>query len=68
VTLYTRHGGRALGEPALGSLEVGGSGDLIVLAVPRLSDVLRAGATAVRESWVAGVRVVDAQAGPTAVG
>jgi len=67
VALYTRHGGRALGEPDLGSLEVGGAADLIVLTVPGLSDALRAGASAVRETWVAGVRVGDAEAGSGAV-
>jgi len=62
VALYTRHGGQVLGEPALGSLEVGGAGDLIVLGVSRLSDALRAGASSVREAWVGGARVL-AEAG-----
>jgi len=57
LALYTQHGGQVLGEPALGSLEVGGRGDLILLNVARLPDALRAGASAVRETWVGGVRV-----------
>jgi len=60
VALYTRHGGKVLGEPALGSLEAGATADLLLLTVPRLSEALRAGANAVRETWVGGVRVFAA--------
>jgi len=67
VAMYTHHGGRALGEPSLGSLAVGAPGDLVVLAVPRLSDAFRGGANAVRETWVGGERVFDAETGEQAV-
>ena len=60
--LYTHHGGRALGEPTLGSLEVGASADLVILASRSLVDALRVGAPAVRETWVGGTRVFDASA------
>jgi len=55
--LYGSNAGKALGEPSLGSLEVGSKADLIVLDARNLGEAIRLGATAVRETWVDGVRV-----------
>jgi predicted amidohydrolase YtcJ len=59
VGMYTVHGGGALGEPALGSLEVGSRADLVIVEATGLGAALRAGAAAVRETWVDGRRVYD---------
>ncbi|MGD0587218.1 MAG: amidohydrolase [Thermoplasmata archaeon] len=60
VRLYGVNAGEALGEPTLGTLEVGNRADLIVVEARGLGDAIRAGATAVRETWVGGVRIYDA--------
>jgi predicted amidohydrolase YtcJ len=60
LRLYTANAGTVLGESALGSLEVGAKGDLVVLEVGRLAEAIRAGPGALRETWVDGVRVFDA--------
>jgi hypothetical protein len=67
VQLYTRNAGAVLGEPTLGSLQPGARADLVVLASKDLGDAFRSGARAVQETWVGGVRVFDAAAGPGAV-
>ncbi len=54
LQLYTRNGGRALGEPDLGHLEVGARADLVVLESSDLPGALARAATTVRETWVAG--------------
>jgi predicted amidohydrolase YtcJ len=60
VRLYGADAGATLGDPSLGSLEVGSRADLVVVTVPTLGEALRRGATTVRETWVDGVRVYDA--------
>jgi hypothetical protein len=54
VILYTANAGRALGEPDLGTLEVGARADLLWTRAADLSRALAAGTSAVRETWVAG--------------
>jgi hypothetical protein len=63
AALYTRHAASVLGEPALGSLEVGASADLVVVEARSLFEAIRAGATAVRETWVDGDRTFSADGG-----
>ncbi|HEY1199183.1 MAG TPA: amidohydrolase [Thermoplasmata archaeon] len=58
--LYGSNAGTALGEPSLGSLEMGSKADLIVLEAKSLGEAIRVGARAVRETWVEGVRVFPA--------
>jgi len=58
-TLYGSHGGAALGDATLGSLEVGSAADLVVLEARSLEMALRQGSGGVRETWVDGVRVYD---------
>lgn len=58
--LYGTHGGTVLGEPSLGSLEVGAAADLVLLDATTLSEAVQMGARGVRETWVEGVRVFDA--------
>jgi predicted amidohydrolase YtcJ len=60
VMLYTRNGGRVLGEPDLGELEPGAWADLVRTDALHLAGAFRAGAACVRETWVAG-RVVFAR-------
>jgi predicted amidohydrolase YtcJ len=55
--LYGVNAGSALGEPSLGSLEVGSKADLVVLETTSLREAIRAGASGVRETWVEGVCV-----------
>jgi predicted amidohydrolase YtcJ len=57
LALYTLNAGRALGEPELGTLEVGGRADLVVTRAADLPRALAAGAAAVAETWVGGRRV-----------
>jgi len=54
VRMYTENGGRAIGEPDLGHLEVGARADLLVLDASDLSQALSLGSAAVREVWVGG--------------
>ncbi|HYB77695.1 MAG TPA: amidohydrolase [Thermoplasmata archaeon] len=63
VRLYTVNAASALGEPSLGSLEEGSKADLVILDTTSLREGLRAGARAVRETWVDGRRVFDVSAG-----
>jgi len=56
IGLYTGNAGAALGEPTLGSLEVGSAADLLVLEAKGLADAVRRGSSALRETWVGGVR------------
>jgi len=57
VRLYGSHAGEVLGEPSLGSLEVGSPADLVVVDATSLSEAIHLGAMGVRETWVGGVRV-----------
>src|SRR5208282_2110286 len=59
--LYGSNAGAVLGEGSLGSLEVGSAADLVVVDARNLREAVRVGATALRETWVDGVRVFDAQ-------
>ena len=61
--LYGVNAGTALGEPSLGSLEVGSKADLIVLEATSLGEAVRVGAKAVRETWVEGLCVFRAGGG-----
>ncbi|MGD0249354.1 MAG: amidohydrolase [Thermoplasmata archaeon] len=54
VLLYTANAGRALGEPDLGSLEVGARADLVLTAATDLPRAVAAGAAVVQETWVDG--------------
>lgn len=58
--MYTVEGGVALGDPRLGSLEVGDRADLLLLRASRLEDALAAGSGAVAATWVDGVRAYRA--------
>jgi len=58
--LYGANAAEALGEPALGHLEVGSRADLVVVDASDLAGAIRLGAAAVRETWVGGVRVYAA--------
>jgi hypothetical protein len=60
MRLYGVNAGTALGEPSLGSLEVGSKADLIVLEATSLVEAVRLGAKAVRETWVEGACVFRA--------
>lgn len=55
VRMYTVNGGRALGEPDLGSLEPGGRADFLVLDRSELTGALQSGASSIREIWVDGI-------------
>jgi predicted amidohydrolase YtcJ len=57
LRFYTANGGRALGEPDLGNLEVGARADLVRTRAVDLSRALAAGARAVAETWVGGHRL-----------
>jgi predicted amidohydrolase YtcJ len=59
--LYGVNAGMALGEPSLGSLEVGSKADLVVLEATSLGEAVRVGAKAVRETCVEGVCVFRAR-------
>ncbi len=59
LELYTRNAGLALGEPDLGSLEPGAPADLVLVEAKDLAGAIRAGASGVRQTWVAGARVYD---------
>jgi len=61
IRLYTANGGAALGEPSLGLLEPGSPADLVLVGSPTLEVAIERGRAAVRETWVAGVRIA---AGP----
>lgn len=65
VRLYGPNAGEALGEPALGSLEADSPADLVVVDARSLGEAIRIGASAVRETWVEGVRVFAAGAPAT---
>lgn len=54
--LYTSNAGRGLGEPDLGTLEVGGRADLVVLDAPDLESAIVRGSGGVRATWRAGQR------------
>jgi len=58
--LYGLNAGAALGEPSLGSLEVGSKADLLLLEATSLREAFRVGAKAVRETWVEGACVFRA--------
>jgi hypothetical protein len=58
--LYGVNAGMALGEPSLGSLDVGSKADLVILEASSLSEAVRGGANAVRETWMEGVCVFRA--------
>jgi hypothetical protein len=58
--MYGANAGTALGEPSLGSLEVGSKADLTVLEARSLGEAIRVGAKAVQETWVEGVCVFRA--------
>jgi hypothetical protein len=57
LRLYGENAGRVLGEPFLGTLEVGSAADLLVLEARSLGEAIRQGASGVQETWTAGVRV-----------
>ncbi len=57
VSLYTRGGAQALGEPEIGELEPGRRADLVRLHAPSLEQAIEAGVATVRETWVDGARV-----------
>ncbi|MGA8303585.1 MAG: amidohydrolase [Thermoplasmata archaeon] len=61
VRLYTANAGAAFGEPALGRLEPNSPADFVRTDAPSLEAAIGAGSAAVRETWVAGIRVA---AGP----
>ncbi|MCI4347683.1 MAG: amidohydrolase [Thermoplasmata archaeon] len=60
--LYTRNGGRILGEPVLGCLTVGGPADFVVTSTPSLDAALVAERPPVVETWVGGIRRFPTQA------
>ena len=57
VLLYTRNGGRVLGEPDLGTLEAGARADLLVTDSVDLPRVIARGSTGIVETWTGGRRV-----------
>jgi len=57
VGLYTRNGGRALGEPEIGTLEEGAPGDLVILRATDRRSFVTEGAAGVLETWMGGRRV-----------
>ena len=57
LVLYTRNGGRVLGEPDLGTLEAGARADLLVVDSVDLSHAISRGAAGVVETWCGGRRV-----------
>jgi predicted amidohydrolase YtcJ len=57
IRLYTGNGGAVLGEPALGVLERDAPADLVFVRARSLAQAIGLGSGAVRETWVAGVRV-----------
>jgi hypothetical protein len=61
--LYGVNAGAALGEPSLGTLEVGSKADLLLLDATGLAEAFRVGARAVRETWVEGTCVFRAGGG-----
>ena len=63
VLLYTRNGGRVLGEPDLGTLEAGARADLLVLDSADLSQAISQGAAGVVETWSGG-HPVHTRGGP----
>ena len=60
LRLYGGNAGAILGEGSLGTLEVGAPADLLVLDATSLAGAVEKGASAVRETWVDGIRVVSA--------
>lgn len=58
IVLWTRNGGRALGEPQLGTLEPGAPADLVLTGATDAERSVRAGTAGIRETWIAG-RPVD---------
>jgi len=64
VTMYTANAGTAFGEPNLGILEPGSPADFVVTDRPSLLAAISFGNAAVRETWVAGVRVARGVAAP----
>ena len=54
ILLYTRSGGGALGEPDLGTLEVGARADLLRLDSNDLSRAIALGSAGVVETWTGG--------------
>jgi hypothetical protein len=57
MSLYTRGGAQALGDPEIGELEPGRRADLVRLHASSLERAIEGGAGLVRETWVDGVRV-----------
>ncbi|MGI0156648.1 MAG: amidohydrolase family protein, partial [Thermoplasmata archaeon] len=57
VRLYTTNAAAVLGEAALGRLEPGSPADLIEVRAPTLDAAIHLGSSALRGTWVEGVRV-----------
>jgi predicted amidohydrolase YtcJ len=57
IRLYSANAGVALGEAALGLLETGSPADFLRVRPSTLEEAIASGATAVRETWVAGRRL-----------
>lgn len=55
--LYTTGAGASLGDGPGGTLEPGARADLLRLSVRTLADALRAGRSAIHETWVEGARL-----------
>lgn len=66
LLLYTRNAGRVLGEPDLGTLEVGAHADLLVMDTAELPRAIARGVPGVRETWTGGLRVHVRAADPSA--
>jgi predicted amidohydrolase YtcJ len=64
VRLYTANAGVAWREATLGLLEPGSPADLLVVGSSTLEGAIAAGSAAVRETWVAGARLVGLQPSP----
>ena len=54
LTLYTANGGRALGEPKLGTLVPEAPADFVVLRYPSVEVAIERGSSSVLETWSAG--------------
>lgn len=64
IRLYTANGGTALGEPSLGLLERDAPADVLIVGARSLGQAIGIGLGAVRETWVAGVRVSGGESPP----
>jgi predicted amidohydrolase YtcJ len=62
LLLYTTNAARALGEPELGTLEVGARADLVLTRSPDLSRAVAMGSGAVERTWVGGLPVAGRDA------